>query len=519
MSVSIYSPAVKETAIQLVKRLREAGHTAYFAGGCVRDMLRGVEPKDVDVATSAKPEEVVKLFPRTVEVGAQFGVVLVIEGAHKFEVATFRSDEAYVDGRRPSGVVFSSPEQDAQRRDFTINGMFYDPIEERVIDFVGGQEDLKRKLVRAIGDARARFTEDKLRLLRCVRIASALDFEIEPTTFEAVQAMASQITVVSAERIRDELNKMFASPRAGEALRLLDRSGLLQHILPEVAAMKGVEQPPQFHPEGDVWTHVCLMMGAVGKLFEERMAYPKSEIRNPKSEGNRKGEIRKGANAQRPTFNAQLSTNDAPRPDVEDEEAVEADEMNEQRFFEELAWAVLLHDVGKPVTFQVSKEPDGSERIRFNGHDAAGVEIGERILRRLKFPNDVMFRVLDCVDNHMRIKDAQEMRVGKLKNLLARPTFPVELELHRIDCESSNRMMDNYLFLKQKFEETPPEVVKPTPLLTGRDLLEMGFEQGRKLGEILSEARELQLEEKLRTREEALAWVRQTHPPDAKQSG
>jgi poly(A) polymerase len=508
MSVSIYSPAVKETAIRIVKRLREAGYTAYFAGGCVRDMLRGVEPKDVDVATDAPPDEVVRLFPRTVEVGAQFGVVLVIEGGHNYEVATFRSDEAYVDGRRPSGVVFSSPEQDARRRDFTINGMFYDPIEGRVIDFVGGKEDLERRLVRAIGDARARFAEDKLRLLRCVRIASVLDFEIEPKTFEALQAMASQIAVVSAERVRDELNKMFVSPRAGEALRLLDRSGLLQHVLPEVAAMKGVEQPPQFHPEGDVWTHVCLMMDAVGRLVTERGK--KSEIRNPKSEGNSNAEIGTEGNVQRSTSNVQRLEQDS-----EDEEAVEAEEDLEKRFFEELAWAVLLHDVGKPVTFEVTKEADGSERIRFNGHDAAGVEIGERILRRLKFPNDVMFRVLDCVDNHMRIKDAQVMRVGKLKQLLARPTFPVELELHRIDCEASNRMMDNYLFLKQKFEQMPREAVRPLPLLTGRDLLEMGFREGPQIGEILQAALELQLEEKLRTREEALAWVRQTHLPES----
>jgi putative nucleotidyltransferase with HDIG domain len=300
------------------------------------------------------------------------------------------------------------------------------------------------------------------------------------------------------------------SPRAGEALRLLDRSGLLQHVLPEIAAMKGVEQPPQFHPEGDVWTHVCLMMDAVGRLVEERGEKEKSEIRNPKLEGNRKEEMGKEENVQRSMSNVQRSEGD-----VEDEEAVEAEEELEKRFFEELAWAVLLHDVGKPVTFQVTKERDGSERIRFNGHDAAGVEIGERILRRLQFPNDVMFRVLDCVDNHMRIKDAQVMRVGKLKQLLARPTFPVELELHRIDCEASNRMMDNYLFLKQKFEQMPREAVRPLPLLTGRDLLEMGFREGPQIGEILQAALELQLEEKLRTREEALAWVRQTHLPES----
>jgi len=347
-----------------------------------------------------------------------------------------------------------------------------------VIDFVGGKADLERKSVRAIGDARARFTEDKLRLLRCVRLASELQFAIEPNTFEAVRVMAAEINIVSAERVRDELNRIFTSEGAGRGLRLLDESGLLQHILPEVAAMKGVAQPPQFHPEGDVWTHVCMMMDAVGRLVAERQAA--------------RGKRHEAGN----------------------EEADAMERAGEERFLEELAWAVLLHDVGKPVTFEVTKEKDGSERIRFNGHDAAGVEIGERVLRRLGFPNDVMFHVLDCVDNHMRFKDAPNMRKGKIKDLIARPTFPVELELHRIDCESSNRILDVYDFLKQRMSELSIQEVRPQPLLTGRDLLAMGFREGPMLGQILDELRELQLEEKLTTSDEARAWVEQNHLRD-----
>jgi poly(A) polymerase len=459
-----------------VKRLRAAGHTAYFAGGCVRDMLRGVEPNDYDVATSARPEEVRKLFPHTVAVGAQFGVILVLEDGQRFEVATFRSDAAYVDGRRPSGVTFSSPEQDARRRDFTVNGLFYDPIEERVIDFVGGRSDIERRLIRAIGEPCQRFEEDKLRMLRCVRCASTLGFEIERQTFAAVRSMAPQIKVVSAERIRDELIKMWTGPNGGRGLRLLDESGLLHEILPEIETMKGVAQPPQFHPEGDVFVHTCLMMDAVSATIEE----------NQKAKGKRQS--------------------------VEADEAQEGAEESAERFDVVLAFAALLHDVGKPPTFELTREADGSERIRFNNHDAVGAEMTERILRRLKFPNDVARAVVECVANHMRFKDAPKMRTGKVKQLLARPTFAVELELHRIDCEASHRNLDNYVFLKQKAAETSEEEIRPQPLLTGNDLLAMGFPQGPLIGTILKEVSELQLEEKLRTAEDARRWVEKTHP-------
>jgi poly(A) polymerase len=428
---------MKATATAIVRRLRDAGHAAYFNGGCVRDMVRRVEPHDIDIATSATPEQVQAFFPKTVAVGAQFGVVLVLEGEHQFEVATFRSDEAYVDGRRPTSVHFGSPEEDAQRRDFTINGLFFDPIANEIIDFVGGRADIAGKIVRAIGAPRQRFAEDKLRLLRCIRFASSLGFEIEAKTFAAVLELAAQIEVVSAERIRDELIKIFTRPNAGRGLELLDTSGLLKEILPEIVAMKGVEQPPEFHPEGDVFAHTKLMLDAL-----------------------------------------------PPTPS------------------EVLAFAVLLHDVGKPPTFERA-----TDRIRFSEHDRIGAAMTEAVLRRLRFPNNLIEQIVHCVAEHMRFQYVQQMRPAKLKRILARETFADELELHRIDCESSHRNLENYEFLKIKAAELPLEVIKPQPLLTGHDLLTLGLMPGPKVGQILREVEELQLEERLKSRAEALAYA------------
>jgi poly(A) polymerase len=429
---------MKEGAIGVARRLREAGYVAYFAGGCVRDMVRGVEPHDYDIATTATPDEVQKLFSRTVPVGAQFGVVLVLEDGHQFEVATFRNDDAYVDGRRPTSVRYGSPEDDAQRRDFTINGLFFDPITNEIIDLVGGKLDIERKLVRTIGEPRQRFGEDKLRLLRAVRFAANLGFEIEEETFDALKEMAAQVQVVSAERIRDELIKIFARPNAGRGLNLLAETGLLEQVLPEVAAMKGVEQPPDFHPEGDVFKHTRLMLESL-----------------------------------------------PPNPSLV------------------LTFAVLLHDVGKPPTFE--RAPD---RIRFNEHDRVGAEITEQILRRLRFSNDEIAKIVICVREHMRMQFVKEMRPSKVKRILGRETFADELELHRIDCEASHRNLENYEFLKAKAAELPPEVVKPTPLLTGHDLLALGLKPGPIIGQILREIEELQLGEELKSPAEALAFAK-----------
>ena len=355
----------------------------------------------IDIATSATPEQVQALFAKTIPVGAQFGVVLVLEGGYQFEVATFRSDEAYIDGRRPTSVRYGTPEQDAQRRDFTINGLFFDPIAGEIIDFVGGRADIERKLVRTIGEPAQRFAEDKLRMLRCIRFATNLRFEIEDKTFDAVKTMAAQIHLVSAERIRDELIKIFTRYRhggTGRGLELLDESGLLREVLPEVAAMKGVEQPPEFHPEGDVFQHTKLMLD----LMSDR--------------------AQKGA-----------PTTDYPSV--------------------VLAFSVLLHDVGKPPTFERAMD-----RIRFNEHDQVGAEISRDILQRLRFPNEQIDKILVCVGEHMRFQHVQQMRPAKLKRILARETFTDELELHRIDCEASHRNLENYEFLKAKAAELPPEV-------------------------------------------------------------
>lgn len=261
---------MEPAARALVARLQKAGFTAYFAGGCVRDALRGVAPKDFDVATDARPEQVQALFSRTVAVGVQFGVIRVMDGPHQFEVATFRADGAYLDGRHPEGVVFTTAQGDAERRDFTVNGMFYDPIASRVIDYVGGQADLERRVLRAIGDPQARFREDRLRLSRAVRFAATLGFDVEAATWAAVHAHAGEISVVSAERIQDELVKIFTAPSRVKGFDLLDASGLMRQVLPELDACKGCEQPPQFHPEGDVFVHTRLMLS----LLPETVSVP-----------------------------------------------------------------------------------------------------------------------------------------------------------------------------------------------------------------------------------------------------
>ena len=433
---------MERTARAIVDRLREHGHTAYFNGGCVRDLVRGQEPKDIDIATDARPEQVQKLFPRTYAVGAHFGVIVVLQDDLQFEVATFRSDDVYIDGRRPSAVHFSSPEEDAQRRDFTINGMFYDPVAEEVIDFVGGRADLEAKLVRAIGDPAQRFAEDRLRILRAVRFATVLGFEIESNTRDALRESAPKISEISAERIREELVRIFVSLNRVRGWDLLDESGLLRVILPEVEAMKGCAQPEQFHPEGDVFQHTRLMLGLLPK---------------------------------------QVST--------------------------ALVFSVLFHDIGKPPTASV----DEKGRIRFNGHDRVGAEMTEAIMDRLRFSRAEIDATVEMVRQHMVFKDVPNMRVAKLKRFMARPTFGEELELHRVDCASSHRMMENYDFLLRKREEFANEPIIPPPLVTGADLIALGLQPGPKFGEILEAIETRQLEGMLSTREEALEWLKREY--------
>ena len=433
---------MEQTAREVAARLRERGHIAYFAGGCVRDIISGETPKDFDIVTDARPEAVQKIFPRTYAVGAHFGVIIVLENGFQFEVATFRSDDAYIDGRHPSAVRFSSPEEDAKRRDFTINGMFYDPVAEEVIDFVGGRSDVAAKLVRAIGDPAQRFAEDRLRMLRAVRFATALDYKIDSQTWDALLASAPSINQISAERIRDELVRIFLSPNRLRGWDLLDSSGLMRAILPELEAMKGVLQPEQFHPEGDVFQHTRLML----QFLQETVSVP-------------------------------------------------------------LVFAVLLHDVAKPVTATVDK----TGRIRFNEHDRIGAAMTEAIMRRLRFSGAEIEATVEMVRQHMVFKDVPKMRVAKLKRFMARPTFDDELELHRVDCASSHRMLDNYEFLLRKREEFANEPIIPPPLLRGDDLIALGLKPGPKFGEILEAVETRQLEGTLHTREEALEWVKREY--------
>lgn len=449
----------KSAAIEVIRTLRGRGHRAYLVGGCVRDLLLGREPADYDVATDATPQQVMSIFPETWAVGAQFGVVLVpVPGRdlstaepsavpqQVVEVATFRSDGVYSDGRHPDRVNFSTdPSEDVRRRDFTINGLLLDyqtldPELYEVRDFVGGRADLQAGVIRAIGVAQQRFTEDKLRMLRAVRFAARFNFQIEEATFAAIRELAREIHAVSRERIRDELSKMLTEGRARRAFELLDETGLLAEVLPEIAAMKGVAQPPQYHPEGDVWTHTLLMLENL-----PHSASPASKT---------------------------------------------------------LAWGVLLHDVGKPSTFRVA--PD---RIRFDGHVEVGVRMAEEICRRLRFSNDDTAQISALVANHMRFADAPKMKASTLKKFVRLPAFEEHLELHRIDCSSSHGDLRNYEFVKQSIAEMPAEDIRPRPLLTGDDLIAAGYRPGPRFKEILGLVEDAQLEGGLENREHALEFV------------
>lgn len=431
-------------ARSIVDRLRAAGHQALYAGGCVRDKLLGREPHDYDVATDARPEQVEALFPRTFPVGAQFGVILVLERGEEIQVATFRGDGAYRDGRHPESVTFTDAEGDALRRDFTVNGLFHDPIRGETLDFVGGKRDLEARLLRAIGDPERRFEEDKLRLLRAVRFATTLGFTIDPATWEAIRRHATAIRAVSPERIREELVKILLSPNRLRGFDLLDASGLLREILPEMEAMKGCDQPPEFHPEGDVFVHTRLMLS----LLKPGASLP-------------------------------------------------------------LVLSVLFHDLGKPATRIV----DETGRIRFNGHEGVSERMSLAILRRLRFPNEVIEAVQPAVRLHMSFKDVPQMRVATLKRMMARPTFEDELELHRVDCLGSHGMLDNHALLVRKREEFGREPLIPKPLVTGNDLIALGWKPGPRFAEILSAAQTLQLEGTLTDRDGALEWVKASFSP------
>ena len=430
----------RDIALNILRTLHAAGYEAWLVGGCVRDELRGVAPKDFDIATNALPEQVESLFPKTIGVGKSFGVMLVLENDQQFEVATFRAESGYTDGRRPDTVTFGDAEADALRRDFTINGLFLNPITEELRDWVGGEADLKAGVLRTIGDPAERFGEDHLRLLRAVRFAAQLDFQIEPATFAAVQQHAEKINRVSAERIRDELLKLFRPPHAARGLDLLRDSGLLAHVLPEMMLTIGCEQSPEYHPEGDVYKHIRLML-----------------------------------------------------------DSMSADAAAE------LPWTILLHDIAKPATASVGE--DG--RIHNYGHDKLGAEMSEVILERLKFPRKQIDAIVFTVLKHMNLAAAPKMRKAKLRRMLMRPTFDLELEQHRIDCLGSHAKLDIYDFLCTEQAALAEQPALIEPLVSGRDLIDLGIKPGPPMGELLNAIRDLQLAEEFSTREEALAWAKE----------
>ncbi len=425
-------------ALEVVRRLKAAGFISYWAGGCVRDLIMGRMAKDFDIATNAVPDKVMELFPGAVAVGKSFGVVRVPVAGDWYEVATFRKDAEYRDGRHPSGITFSDPETDAQRRDFTINAMFYDPIEEQVIDYVEGSEDIARNVIRAVGVPADRFKEDHLRMLRAARFAATLGFSIEPDTAHAIQATAGRILLISSERIREELSRLLVEARqAGDAIVLLKELGLLQMVLPEVAAMEGVEQPPEYHPEGDVFQHTMIMLN-------------------------------------------QMQTDDY-----------------------RLAWAVLLHDVGKPPTAQFKEG-----RWRFECHAKVGADATQSILDRLKFSGDDREAITFMVGNHMRFIDVKSMRRATLRRLVGAPTFMSEMELHRLDCASSHGDLENHEYLLEFRRQMDSEPVLPTPWVNGRDIIALGIPEGREIGVWRKKAYDVQLEGMAVDKDGLLAWLR-----------
>ncbi len=465
-------------ARQILRTLKARGYEAFFAGGCVRDLLLSRSPQDYDVATSATPDVVLDMFSRTTAVGAAFGVVLVaidVAGERTMtEVATFRDDGAYSDGRHPDQVRYTlSSQEDVQRRDFTINGLLLDPeslpeierpmepagashlsfemwdrnaIRKAVLDFVGGLADLDAGVVRAIGDPQRRFAEDHLRMLRAVRFAARFGFSIDPLTAAAIRSLAPNIQSVSRERVRDELTRMLTEGHARRAFELLDQTGLLAQVLPEVSKLKGVAQPPEWHPEGDVWIHTLLLL-----------------------------------------------------------------EQLEPGCSMTLAWGALLHDIGKPATFTPPKAP--GDRIRFSGHVEIGVRIGAEICRRLRFSNDETGQILALIDNHMRFGDAPRMKTSTLKRFFRLNNFPEHLALHRMDSMASSGNLELYNFARERYEALPAEEVRPTPLLTGRDLIALGYQPGESFKAMLHLVEEAQLEGSIHTPEEAFDLIRKEFPP------
>lgn len=457
-------PSIPEDAMDIILCLQKAGFQACLAGGCVRDFLLGKTAHDWDVATSALPDQVEQMFPHTVAVGKAFGIIVVIQNGTPFEVATFRNDGKYTDGRHPENIVFSSLEEDVKRRDFTVNALLYDPVHKILHDYVGGQQDLKQQILRAVGNPLQRFAEDKLRILRAIRFSANLQFKIEENTWQAICAEARNINRVSRERIAAELDKMLLGGHSSSAMQLLQKSGLLDILLPQVAALQNVAQPPQFHPEGDVWQHTLLMLEEWDKTLQH-------------------------------------CSEDPLHPRFQDGLLARAS-LPEKRI---LAWAVLLHDIGKPDTYVEA------DRIRFNGHDCLGAQIAQEILSRLKMPNEVIEGASTLVRLHMSLSAFPQMRLANRRRKLQDPLFPLLLELHRLDCIGSHKIMSLHQEILQAWHEEQARPAPTKPLLTGKDLMNMGLKPGPLFSTILKAVQDAALENSLNSPEEAIRWVKQNY--------
>lgn len=447
---------MKSTSIQIIETLRKAGFDAYMAGGCVRDMLLGVEPKDIDIVTSAKPNEIEDLLEHTIPIGKEFGVILTVKNGYKFEVATFRSDSGYSDGRRPDAIEFTNAKEDALRRDFTINALFYDPIEEKIHDFVGGEKDLNERLIRFIGEPEDRIKEDHLRMLRAVRFKNNFGFQYHPDTYNAIKKHANLIARISKERIRDELNKMMMGENAEQGFEELFELGLLDHIAPEIVKMKGVGQPSIYHHEGDVWDHAKLSLKNL--TSEEADPDPLPEI---------------------------ISLN--------------------------LRWATFLHDIGKPDTFKYE-----GDRIRFDGHDRKGAEIAQKLLRRLKFSRKDIERISWLIEHHMMVVPLMTMPKKRQRHWFLLDGFPELLEVYRADALGIDPPdLSAYDILKKLYRSEIAKLkLMPKTLLTGDEIMEiLDIPPSEKVGEILTDIREKQLEGTLKTPDDAKAYLKNLKQP------
>jgi len=443
---------MKATSIEIIEILKKAGHEAYWAGGCVRDMLLGIEPKDFDIVTSAKPEEIEDLLEHTIPVGKKFGVILAIKNGHNFEIATFRSDSGYSDGRRPDAVTFTNAKEDALRRDFTINGLFYDPTEDKILDYINGQEDLKEGLIKFIGDPEQRILEDNLRILRAVRFRNALNMQYSPDTYQAIKKHVHLIKNISTERICDELNKMIMGENAGRAFEELFEIGALEILIPELCKLKGLAQPLQYHTEGDVWDH---SIKALDSLTEEEID-PNPLPENPPTAA--------------------------------------------------LKWAVLFHDIGKYDTFEIK-----DDRIKYEGHQDVGADISKKILTRLKFPMKMVNRVEWLVRHHMMVIPLLEMPDARRRHWFLLPEFEDLLEVFRADCMGILPLdLEEYQQIKKLYKHEIAHLkLLPKKLITGEEIMEeLKIPAGERVGEILMEIREKQLEGIIKTKKDAMDYLK-----------